>query len=451
MKEGSLDAPTRHPLAWRDDEFYDADALDKETRRVFDICHGCRRCFNLCESFPRLFDLIDDSESGELDTVASSDFQPVIDACTLCDMCFMTKCPYVPPHEFDLDFPHLMLRHRAKDFADGKISAADKTLAKTDRNGRLGVKMSGVANRIIALGNRSARQLLEKTMGIDQRAHIPEFADKSFMSRAEKKPVELDREAPGFGLKVVFYATCFTNYQEPALGLKARAILEKNGVQVATAYPGCCGMPLLENGDLAGVAKSARHVAAELRDWIGSGHEVVALTPSCALMLKFEWPLIEPQSPDIRLLSENTWDLSEYIVHLAKKHGLVEGLQGLDGGVNLHLACHARAQNIGAKGAELLRLIPDMEMNIIDRCSGHGGKWGIFTDNFQAAVKVGTPAARKALRTPQKYLVSECPLAREHLQQISEQLEAVQAAAESVHPVDLLARAYGITIEDETK
>ncbi len=113
MREGGLGAPVRHPIDWQDPDFTDAGQIDAELRRVFDICHGCRRCFNLCDAFPTLFDLIDESVTGELDSVDSAGFKKVVDACTLCDMCFMVSCPDVPPHEFDLDFPHLMLRARA--------------------------------------------------------------------------------------------------------------------------------------------------------------------------------------------------------------------------------------------------------------------------------------------------------------------------------------------------
>ena len=134
MSEGSLEAPTRHAIAWNDPDFYDEEKLDAELRRVFDICHGCRRCFNLCDSFPRLFDLIDESKTGELDAVDSKDFKPVVDACTLCDMCFMTKCPYVPPHEFDLDFPHLMLRYRAVEQRKGMRSFGETQLTQTYAN-----------------------------------------------------------------------------------------------------------------------------------------------------------------------------------------------------------------------------------------------------------------------------------------------------------------------------
>ena len=176
MREGSLEAPIRHPIPWEENTFTDPNAIDAELRRVFDICHGCRRCFNLCDSFPRLFDLIDGSESGELDTVDSKDFKSVVDACTLCDMCFLTKCPYVPPHEFDLDFPHLMLRYRAMEFKQGKVPKAHRQLTKTDRNGKLAGAVAPLANWSSNRKNGTARTLLEMAAGVHKEAELPDFA-----------------------------------------------------------------------------------------------------------------------------------------------------------------------------------------------------------------------------------------------------------------------------------
>src|SRR5438876_1529655 len=170
MREGSLEAPVRHPIAWQDPDFVDPAKLDAELRRVFDICHTCRRCFNLCDSFPRLFDLIDASATSELDAVASEQFKPVIDACTLCDMCFMTKCPYVPPHEFNLDFPHLMLRYRSAELKAARIGRIEQELVKTDRNGRIGSAVAPLANWASDTGNALTRPLLEKVAGIDRQA-----------------------------------------------------------------------------------------------------------------------------------------------------------------------------------------------------------------------------------------------------------------------------------------
>ncbi|MDH3737877.1 MAG: heterodisulfide reductase-related iron-sulfur binding cluster [Alphaproteobacteria bacterium] len=451
--EGGLGAPTRHPLAWQDPDFYDPDKLDAELRRVFDICHGCRRCFNLCDSFPRLFDLIDESASGELDTVDSKDFKPVVDACTLCDMCFMTKCPYVPPHEFDLDFPHLMLRYRAVENAQKKVPLAHRQLSKTDRNGRLAGPVAGVANWASDVDNKLTRPMLQAVAGIDKRAALPKFHGKTFTARAKSAAPEVNMAAPGYGRKAVLYATCFVNYNNPKMGELTRQVLAHNGVATEVVYPSCCGMPQLEQGDLAKVADNARKVAGEMRRWIDDGNDIIALTPSCALMLKFEWPLIVPDDEDVRRLSTATRDIAEYLVDISRNEGLADGLRALPGGVALHLACHARAQNMGQKAAELLRLIPDGDLKVIERCSGHGGSWGIFKENFDTALKVGRPVARQA--ADQSLIASECPLAADHILQGVE-LQAAKAddgdrppvPARTYHPLELFAMAYGFDVEE---
>jgi len=448
MREGSLEAPVRHPIPWQEDNFYDTEALDAELRRVFDICHGCRRCFNLCDSFPRLFDLIDESETGELDSVASTDFKPVIDACTLCDMCFMTKCPYVPPHEFDLDFPHLMLRARAIEHRRGKTPFGVRQLTETDRNGKLAGKVAPLANWASKCGNTLTRQVMESVVGVHRDAHLPKFHGKTFAARAAAAAIEINRDAPAFGRKAVIYATCFANYNNPEIGMAARAVLARNGVETEVVYPSCCGMPQLENGDLPRVAASAAKISAELRPWVDQGYDVIALVPSCALMMKFEWTLIVPDDGNVKALSAAVFDVTEYVADIARKEGLADGLVPLEGGVAVHIACHARAQNMGQKATEMLRLLPDSEITPIERCSGHGGSWGIMKDNFEVALKVGKPVARDARKAATRFVVSECPLARDHIIQGMERLDDggdERSAVETVqHPIQLLARAYGL-------
>ena len=448
MREGSLEAPVRHPIAWQDPDFTDPEKLDAELRRVFDICHGCRRCFNLCDSFPRLFDLIDEGPSGELDAVKSEQFKPVVDACTLCDMCFMTKCPYVPPHAFNLDFPHLMLRYRVAEQQRGGVPAMTRQLTETDRNGKLAGLAPALANWATKTGNRLTRPVMEKVAGVHRKAALPKFHGKTFVMRAAAEPTPVDRTAPGFGRKAVLYATCFVNYNNPGIGMAARAVLARNGVETAAVYPGCCGMPKLEHGDLARVSASARHIAATLGPWIDKGYDVIALVPSCALMLKFEWPLLLPDDPAIKRLSDATFDVAEYVVDLAKRSGLAQGLRALPGGVSLHLACHARAQNIGPKAAEMLRLIPDADVAVIERCSGHGGSWGVMKENFEIALKVGKPVARAVVKEAKMFIASECPLAGEHIVQGTRKLDgdAAVTVSESLHPIELLAKAYGIEV-----
>ncbi len=442
MREGSLDAPTRHPLAWEDPDFADPEKLDAEMRRVFDICHGCRRCFNLCDSFPRLFDLIDQSPNESLDDVKSGDFSRVVEACTLCDLCFMTKCPYVPPHEFNLDFPHLMLRYRFAELARGKSEGIVAELSKTDRNGRLGGAVAPLANWAVARSNKVTRPLMEKVADVHRDAALPSFHAKTFARQARSEPVEVNREAPAFGRKAVLYATCFVNYHNPGIGMAARAVLARNGVETEVVYPRCCGMPRFEQGDLAKVAEGAREVAAALIPWVEKGYDVVALVPSCALMLKFEWPLVLPKDEAIRKLSEATFDISEYVVDIARREGLAPGLRPLEGGVALHIACHARAQNMGQKAAEMLSLIPGADLAVIERCSGHGGSWGVRKENFEVALKVGRPVARQARESGKRQIASECPLAATHILQGVERLGG-PTPAHAPHPIEILARAYG--------
>ncbi|WP_149539415.1 heterodisulfide reductase-related iron-sulfur binding cluster [Siccirubricoccus phaeus] len=445
MREGSLEAPTRHPLAWQDPDFYDEAKLDAEMRRVFDICHGCRRCFNLCDSFPRLFDLVDAAPSEELDTVRSEDFKQVVDACTLCDMCFMTKCPYVPPHNFNLDFPHLMLRYRAVEAKKRGIPLVDRELAKTDRNGKLASLAPAVANWVSDTGNNLIRPLLEKHADLHRDAALPKYAGTSFALHAHANRPAVNERAPAFGRRAVLYATCFANYNDPEIGKAARAVLAQNGVATEVVHPRCCGMPLLEQGDLAGVARAAAEVAAALDAWIAQGYDIIALVPSCALMLKFEWPLILPKDPAVERLAKSTFDLSEYLVDIARKEGLAPGLAPMEQPVTIHIACHSRAQNMGQKGAELLRLIPRAQVTVVERCSGHGGAWGFKKEHFEVALKVGRPVARQAAKQAGGYVTSECPLAGVHIGQGMEKLggEAPKPALVA-HPVQLLARAYGL-------
>jgi glycerol-3-phosphate dehydrogenase subunit C len=445
MREGSLEAPMRQKIEWENPDFYDRAKIDAEMHRIFDICHGCRRCFNLCDSFPRLFDLVDSSATGEVDGVDPRDYRKVVEACTLCDMCFMTKCPYVPPHEWNVDFPHLMLRYRAADFREGRLSFAQRQLVETDRNGKLARSVAPLANWASKTSNKLTRPAMEKLADIDRRAALPKFHARTFTMRARSSAPEINAAAPAHGRKAALYATCFVNYNNPSIGEATRAVLAKNGVATEVAYPGCCGMPHLEQGDLARTAENARRVAVELGQLIDQGYDVVALVPSCALMLKFEWPLILPEDAAVKRLAQATFDVCEYVVDIAKKEGLAPGLRPLPGGISLHLACHARAQNMGAKAAEMLRLLPEADIAVIERCSGHGGSWGVLKENFDVALKVGKPVARQAGKNGKAHLASECPLAATHILQGMELLDGeTKPPAAAFHPIELVARAYGL-------
>ena len=438
--EGSLGAPTRHTIPWRDEAWYDEAALDAELRRVYDICHGCRRCFNLCDSFPILFDAVDESPNEEVADLSAGQMKAVVDACTLCDMCFMTKCPYVPPHSFDLDFPHLMLRYRAVENRKGETPLADRELAKMDRNGVLGSLVAGAANWATDTDNSFTRGIAESVVGIDRHAHLPPFREVPLAKAAPALIPAPNPDGPAFGRKVVLYAGCHDNFNDATPGEAAMKVLAHNGLTVRVEYPECCGMPKLENGDLSAVASAATRISAYFRPLIEDGWDIVPLTTSCALMLKFEWPLIEPENADVALLANHAFDVSEYVVRLAKDVGLTP-VPEMGAEISVHFACHARAQNMGPKAMEMLRLIPGAKPALTERCSGHGGKWGIFKGNFDRAVKVGKPAAKNLVKTAPDIIVSECPLAGPHLRQVIEANGATPPDRIG-HPIEVVARAY---------
>mgnify|MGYP001168406853 FL=1 len=436
--EGGLRAPVRDIVAWQDEDYWDEEKLDEETRRQFDVCHGCRRCFNLCDSFPKLFDLIDESETYELDSVKSEDFKPIVDACTMCDMCFMVTCPYVPPHEFAIDIPKLMLRHRAKDFRKGKVGFKEKQISKIDRNGKLGQKTRVVSNSIVSLKNKPARYVMEKALNISKEAKLPKFA-KPF-----KETFPINKEAPSFGKRAILFSTCYGSYHNTEIIASAYKVLRHNGIDVSLFYDGCCGMPQLEQGNIEKVMDQAKNISSKIVPLLSEGVPVIAPIPSCALMFKTEWPLLLPNDKNVLTLSKNTMDIDEYMIQISETEGLADGLVALEGDITVHMACHSRAQNIGPKSAQMLRLIPNTKVNIIERCSGHGGSWGVKKENFDTALKVGKNSAKSIMKYDTKYFASTCPLAGDHLVQISEKEKNkdLKELKEPSHPIELIALAY---------
>jgi len=439
-KEGSTQAPTRHPVNFNHPDFLDPKKLDDEMRRVFDICHGCRRCFNLCDSFPKLFEMIDESKNEDVESLSSKEFPKVVDACTLCDMCFMTKCPYVPPHEFNIDFPHLMLRYRTLQKKEKKLAKIPYQLAEIDRNAKIGIVFSKVINWFLNVKNKFFRKILELIAGIDIKVHLPKYNSETFANYFIKNQASIKIEPSNKKRKVVIYSTCFVNFNKKNTGVAALKVLKKNGVEVEHAYPGCCGMPFLEQADLNRVVDQAKKVSSDLLKWIDKGYRVVTLTASCGLMLKFEWPLLLPNNESIKKLSKNVSDIDEYVVDIADNEGLAKGIQEIDGGVTVHNACHARAQNMGIKARDMLKLIPNIKIDIVERCAGHGGTFGVMKSTYKHALKVGNTTARQIKNKKNKYMASDCPLAGKHLKQLSEDINIQHN--EALHPIEILAKAY---------
>ncbi|MEZ5650590.1 MAG: heterodisulfide reductase-related iron-sulfur binding cluster [Burkholderiaceae bacterium] len=444
-REGSLEAPTRHPIDWKNPSFYDEKACLDEMERVFDICHGCRRCVSLCGSFPTLFDLVDESETMEVDGVARTDYWKVVDQCYLCDICYMTKCPYVPPHEWNVDFPHLMLRAKAIQFRQGgPHKFRDVQLSSTDRNGKLStipvvVEVVNAASRMPA-----ARKLMESALGVDPQAWLPPYARKTFrrnVAPARASEVRDGQRSPG---KVAIFSTCYVNYNEPGIGHDFTRILDHNGIPYVTvSTEACCGMPKLELGDLETVETLKNRNIPALARLAREGYAIMALVPSCGLMFKQELPLMFPDDADVMAVKSAMFDPFEYLMARHRDGLLNTDFKSGLGNVSYHVACHLRVQNIGQKTREVLELIPGASINTIERCSGHGGTWGVKKEFHATALKTGRPVFRQAGEHPGgelDHVASDCPLAGHHI------AEGMQGKADGkvAHPITLVRMAYGL-------
>lgn len=441
QREGNLDAPTRHPIDWKNPEYYDEQKLLAEMERVFDLCHGCRRCVSLCQSFPTLFDLVDGSESMEVDGVAKQDYWRIVDHCYLCDLCYMTKCPYVPPHEWNIDFPHLMLRAKAVKYRKGDVKLRDRILTSTDNLGKLaGIPVvSGVVNTLNKAKN--FREILDHTLGVHAAAKLPEFHSKSLHKRlADRKRSQAPGTAAGRTKgRVALFATCYGNYNEPHVGEDLVAVFEHNGIPVTLAdKEQCCGMPKLELGNLEAVEAAKNANIPELARLVDEGWDIVAPVPSCALMFKQELPLLFPDEPEVKKVSEAIFDIFEYLM-LRHKEGLLKTdfKQGL-GKVAYHAACHQRVQNVGAKTKELLSLIPDTEVTAIERCSGHDGTYAVKSEYHEHAMKIGKPVVNRVKQANADHYGSDCPMAGHHIE------NGLRDGRSPEHPISLVRRAYGI-------
>jgi Fe-S oxidoreductase len=448
-REGSLEAPTRHPIDWKNPAFYDEAALEKELTRVFDICHGCRRCFSLCNSFPTLFDAVDGSSSGEVDGVDKKVYWEVVDNCYLCDMCFMTKCPYVPPHPWNVDFPHLMLRAKAVHAQKEGLSFRNKVLAATDTVGAIaGIP---VIVEVVNAVNRSAagRKVLEKALGVHPEAPIPKYHSNTARKRLKDRvgttaqpPLAVADPTPGTRSitgRVALFTTCYGNRNEPDLGEDLVKVFEHNGIEVRlVAKEQCCGMPKLELGDLESVARHKEANLPQLLKAIDDGYDIVAPIPSCVLMFKQELPLMFPDDQDVKTVRSRSFDPFEYLM-LRHRAGLLKTdfRQSL-GKVSYHVPCHLRVQNIGLKTRDVLQLVPDTTVDVIERCSGHNGTYAVKKEFRAASVKIGRPVMTRVEHAQPAYYTSDCPMAGHQIE------SGLKDAKPPMHPLKLLRIAYGL-------
>jgi glycerol-3-phosphate dehydrogenase subunit C len=441
MREGSLEAPTRHPLDWKNPEFRDQAKAEKELGRIFEICHGCRRCVSLCTTFPTLFDLVDNSSTMEVDGVAKADYWKVVDQCYLCDLCYMTKCPYVPPHPWNVDFPHVMLRAKNIKFEKG-LKFRDRLLSSTDALGKLAA-IPVVAQTVNVLNhNRLSRTAMQAVLGVHKDRELPPYASQKFRSSFQESrafPVKDGKNTPG---KVAIFSTCYVNYNEPGMGHDLLALLEHNEIPyVVVEKEVCCGMPKFELGDLEGVDSLKKTNMPVLAKYAREGYAILAPVPSCALMFKQELPLMYPEDADAAAVRDAMFDPFEYFV-LRRKDGLLKtDFKEKLGKISYHIPCHSRVQNMGQKTREMLESLPGTEVKTVERCSGHDGTWGVKEEYYENSMKIGRPVFRQMAEHEPDWVSSDCPIAARHIRQgMGEEAKDAKKA----HPLSLLRKAYGI-------
>lgn len=442
MKEGNLEAPTRNPVQWKDADYYNKESLFTELERVFDHCHGCRRCVSLCHSFPTLFDLVDESKTFEVDGVAKDDYWKVVDECYLCDLCYMTKCPYTPPHEWNIDFPHLMLRAKAVKFKQGDVRLRDKILTSTDVVGS--IAGLPVVSQVVNSVNKQkfARNVLDKVLGIHPDAKLPEYHSNSLRKRLSGlKGINIPEPIPAGRTsgKVALFATCYGNVNEPDIGEDLVAVFAHNNIPVTIAEKEqCCGMPKLELGDLDAVERAKNANIPILLKLVNEGWDIVAPVPSCALMFKQELPLIFPDDEAVLKVSQAIFDPFEYLMIRHKDGKLNTEFKHSLGKVAYHVACHQRVQKIGMKTRDLLQLIPDTEIKSIERCSGHDGTYAVKSEFHKTAMKIGRPVVNQVKQFAADHYGSDCAMAGHHIE------NGLDNGQKPEHPLALLRKAYGI-------
>ena len=441
-KEGSLEAPKREAIGWRDPDFCDREAVDAELERVFDICHTCRRCVSLCAAFPTLFDLIDESETLELDSVAKADYAQVVDHCYLCDLCAETKCPYLPPHEFRVDFPHLMLRAKAARFQERKPRWRDRLITSTDQAfGALATPgIRQLANG--SASNQTLRSVGQRLTGIHKDAPLP-----TIHARGPRKGEALERagKTPVAGTattgKVALFVTCYGTYNEPDVVDDLACVLRHNGIDVELlADAACCAMPKLELGDLDAVSANKEANLPIFLEAIEAGRDLMSIVPSCTLMYRQEIPLLFPDDEEVARVRAAFFDPFEYLM---SRHR--DGLANMDfaqplGKVAYHAACHQRVQAIGRRTREFLSLIPDTEVTIIERCSGHDGTYAVKAETYDAAMKIARPVVRTVRDAAPDAYGSDCPMAGRMIE------HGLADGSSATHPVTMLRRAYGLSL-----
>jgi len=443
--------------------FWDAKALEQEQRRVFDVCQGCRRCFNLCEAFPAMFQRIDELD-GEVDRLGARDLDRVTSLCMNCNVCGFVMCPYTPPHQFEIDFPRLMIRAKAVGAKQRGVSWRDRLLSDTDRLGKLNSRLAPLVNRLTR--TRLVRLLMEWLLGVHRDRRLPPYVvttfPQLFLSRRQAKqtapqaasgsrgmgasPTEKlsfsgisSPQGPHSNSRVALFSSCLVDYSYAEIGRAAVDVLEHNGVEVALPPQQCCGMPSMSVGDLPSAVRKATANVAALLPWIERGYRIVTPMPSCSLMLRKEYPFLLG-TPEAQRVADQTSDLCEYLMQLHKDGVLRTDFVQPGGTIAYHLPCHLRDQKLGYKSRDLLALIPGTQVQVIEWCSGHDGTWSLKKEYFPLSLKIGRKVFDRVEQARPDLVVSDCSLAGNQI---------AQATGRTVgHPIEVLRRAYGIGVKD---
>jgi Fe-S oxidoreductase len=416
-------------------KYWDEDALDKEIERVFEVCHGCRMCFKYCDSFPTLFSAIDEEHDGDVRKLTPLETQHVMDACFQCKLCEV-QCPYTPRdgHEFQVDFPKLVhrydaIRHRQHE-QPHKLRL--KLLEDPDRASAMARASLGMVNVMNRVGIH--RWFMEKLVGIDRRKLLPDFAQTTFESWAEGAGL-MDE---GVGGEAVLFQTCYVQGNEPQIGMDTVEVLEKNGVDVRCEKGlECCGMPAWEGGNLDLLRKKAHVNLDHLMPYVEAGVKVIALNPTCSMMLRREYPeLLEGEDRErAKKLAAAVADPSEFVWSLRKEPRFNTDFQSTPGNpVAYHAPCHLRTQGVGFKGRDLLRKIPGVAPVTVMECCGHDGTHAMTVEGFEYSIRVGQKAFDEMNEADAEIWATDCPLAAIQFQQ--------HAGVKPLHPMSILARAY---------
>jgi len=407
-----------------DPKFYDEADLDREMRRVFDVCHTCRMCFSYCPSFPSLFEAIDRHEErgeGEVDALTAEEIVPVVDLCWQCRLCYV-KCPYTPPHKFAVDFPRLLMRAKIVKARRNGVPLRERVLGDPDRLGRLS---TGFLSGFVNWANRNPvlRRGLQAALGVHRRRTLPPFARKRFGFRETK------------AADVVLFATCSVDYNYPQVARAAMQVLEHNGKSVTVPKVGCCGLPALDGGDVDTAVERIRRDVEVLLPLVRAGMPVIVLAPSCGLMMKDEWPRLLPTDA-VREVAAATVDIGEYLAGEKAAGRLRLDFTNPQGSIAYHVPCHLRAQNIGQPFRAILGAVPETRVEAIEQCSAFDGTWGMKREYYETSRKCAGKLCGALREANASRMMSDCMLAGLNV------LEDLGTAP--AHPIEILRDAYGL-------